>query len=82
VSFELILHLVNSETKKVCGVERVSFTSSLGDHEILPMHEPLITELIPCQIKFSTEGGGTDSISLEEGGVLIFKDECCSVWAF
>jgi F0F1-type ATP synthase epsilon subunit len=73
---------VDTETKKVCSIERISFTSILGAHEILPMHESLVTELVPCNVTFSSEGGEADSILLNEGGLLIFQDGICDIWAF
>jgi F0F1-type ATP synthase epsilon subunit len=81
MSFELNVHSVDSESKKVCGITRLSFCSPLGAHEILPSHEPLVTELVPCKVAFSSETGATEEISLD-GGLLIFRGACCDVWAF
>ncbi|MDR1907708.1 MAG: hypothetical protein LBQ43_02485 [Holosporales bacterium] len=80
MSFSLNIHSLQLETKYIPDVVSLSFTSDLGQHEILPNHEPLFTTLNPGKLSYSCESGETHDLAFSQNGFLQFQQSQCDVW--
>lgn len=56
-------------------VRSVHLRSSLGEFTILPGHMPIITDIVPCQLRVVDEGGQQLDFALSGGFMQFDKDQ-------
>ncbi|MDR2464128.1 MAG: hypothetical protein LBD36_00725 [Holosporales bacterium] len=77
--FSLKIHNLSLGVSIIHGVHKVSFSSELGQHEILAGHATFFTLLEPPFMVYYTSDKRTE-VQILNYGNLIFESNTCSVY--